>query len=40
MYRRLGNRAQARDCYRKALELARQASERRFLERRLAELDQ
>jgi RNA polymerase sigma-70 factor (ECF subfamily) len=40
MYRRLGNRAQARDCYRKALELARQASERRFLERRLTELDQ
>ncbi|HEX7155994.1 MAG TPA: RNA polymerase sigma factor [Burkholderiaceae bacterium] len=39
MHRRLGNRAQARDSYRKALELARQASERRFLQWRLAELD-
>jgi RNA polymerase sigma-70 factor (ECF subfamily) len=37
--RRLGDRIAARDSYRKALDLARQASERRFLERRLAELE-
>jgi len=37
--RRLGDRIEARKSYRKALELARQASERRFLERRLAELE-
>jgi RNA polymerase sigma-70 factor (ECF subfamily) len=37
--RRLGDRVAARASYRKALELARQASERRFLERRLAELE-
>jgi RNA polymerase sigma-70 factor, ECF subfamily len=37
--RRLGDRSEARKSYRKALELARQASERRFLERRLAELE-
>jgi RNA polymerase sigma-70 factor, ECF subfamily len=37
--RRLGNRDEARKSYRKALELTRQASERRFLERRLAELE-
>ena len=37
--RRLGDRSEARKSYRKALELARQSSERRFLERRLAELE-
>jgi RNA polymerase sigma-70 factor (ECF subfamily) len=37
--RRVGDLAQARKSYRKALELTRQASERRFLERRLAELE-
>jgi len=37
--RRLGDSTAARRSYRKALELARQASERRFLERRLAELE-
>jgi RNA polymerase sigma-70 factor, ECF subfamily len=37
--RRLGDLGEARKSYRKALELARQASERRFLERRLAELE-
>jgi RNA polymerase sigma-70 factor (ECF subfamily) len=37
--RRLGDSAGARRSYRKALEFARQASERRFLERRLAELE-
>jgi RNA polymerase sigma-70 factor (ECF subfamily) len=36
--RRLGRRAEARESYRRALELARQEPERRFLERRLAEL--
>jgi RNA polymerase sigma-70 factor (ECF subfamily) len=36
--RRLGDRIEARRSYAKALELARQAPERRFLERRLAEL--
>jgi RNA polymerase sigma-70 factor (ECF subfamily) len=37
--RRLGDRTGARNSYRKALELARQGSERRFLARRLAELE-
>jgi len=37
--RRLGDRIEARRSYTKALELARQATERRFLERRLAELE-
>jgi RNA polymerase sigma-70 factor (ECF subfamily) len=37
--RRLGNRAEARASYLQALDLARLAPERRFLERRLAELD-
>jgi RNA polymerase sigma-70 factor (ECF subfamily) len=36
--RRLGRRADALESYRRALALARQASERRFLERRIAEL--
>jgi len=36
--RRLGHADAARNAYRRALELARQAPERRFLERRLAEL--
>ncbi|HUF35596.1 MAG TPA: RNA polymerase sigma factor [Gemmatimonadales bacterium] len=36
--RRLGRREDARASYRRALELARQEPERRFLERRLAEL--
>jgi RNA polymerase sigma-70 factor, ECF subfamily len=38
MYRRLGQRAAARGAYQQALALARQEPERRFLERRLAEL--
>jgi RNA polymerase sigma-70 factor (ECF subfamily) len=37
--RRLGDLGEARKSYRKALDLARQASERRFLQRRLAELE-
>jgi RNA polymerase sigma-70 factor (ECF subfamily) len=37
--RRLGRHAEARASYERALALARQAPERRFLERRLAELD-
>jgi len=37
--RRLGRTAEARAAYQQALSLARQAPERRFLERRLAELD-
>jgi len=37
--RRLGRTADARDAYARALDLARQAPERRFLERRLAELE-
>jgi RNA polymerase sigma-70 factor (ECF subfamily) len=37
--RRLGRAADAKRSYRKALELARQEPERRFLERRLAELE-
>jgi RNA polymerase sigma-70 factor (ECF subfamily) len=36
--RRLGRTAEARDAYRRALELSQQSPERRFLERRLAEL--
>ena len=36
--RRLGNTVQARVSYQRAIELVRQAPERRFLERRLAEL--
>jgi RNA polymerase sigma-70 factor (ECF subfamily) len=36
--RRLGKTAQARDSYKRAIALARQGPERRFLERRLAEL--
>jgi RNA polymerase sigma-70 factor (ECF subfamily) len=36
--RRLGRADEARNSYRRALELARQEPERRFLERRLAEL--
>ena len=36
--RRLGRTADARESYRRALALARQEPERRFLERRLAEL--
>ena len=38
MYRRLGDPVRARASYERALTLARQASERRFLERRIAEL--
>ena len=37
--RRLGRRDEARAAYRRALELTQQAPERRFIERRLAELD-
>jgi RNA polymerase sigma-70 factor (ECF subfamily) len=36
--RRMGRAAEARSAYRRALDLTQQASERRFLERRLAEL--
>ena len=38
MYRRLGKTAEARASYERALELARQEPERRFLEKRLREL--
>jgi RNA polymerase sigma-70 factor (ECF subfamily) len=38
LYRRLGRPAEAADAYRRALALARQQPERRFLERRLAEV--
>ncbi|HET9046486.1 MAG TPA: RNA polymerase subunit sigma-24, partial [Casimicrobiaceae bacterium] len=38
MCRRLGRAADARVSYQRALDLTRQAPERRFLERRLAEL--
>jgi RNA polymerase sigma-70 factor (ECF subfamily) len=38
MHRRLGHAREAADAYRRALDLTRQASERRFLEKRLAEL--
>ena len=37
--RRIGRAAEARASYRRALELTQQASERRFIERRLAELE-
>ena len=40
MCRRLGRTEQARDAYNAALALARQEPERRFLERRLAELSE
>jgi RNA polymerase sigma-70 factor (ECF subfamily) len=39
MCRRLGRTEDARASYRRALELTRQDPERRFLERRLAELE-
>jgi RNA polymerase sigma-70 factor (ECF subfamily) len=39
LYRRLGQTIEARSAYRKALDLTRQAPERRLLERRLAELN-
>jgi RNA polymerase sigma-70 factor (ECF subfamily) len=38
LYRRLGSIDDARDAYRRAIALSRQAPERRYLERRLAEL--
>jgi RNA polymerase sigma-70 factor, ECF subfamily len=38
LLRRLGRTAEARDAYRRALELARQAPQRRFIEQRLKEL--
>lgn len=38
--RRLGRRAEARDAYARALNLTKQEPERRFLERRLAELEE
>ncbi len=38
LYRRLGKNAEARTAYQRALELARQEPERRFLEKRLREL--
>jgi RNA polymerase sigma-70 factor (ECF subfamily) len=38
LLRRIGRAGEARKAYRRALELTQQASERRFLERRLAEL--
>jgi RNA polymerase sigma-70 factor (ECF subfamily) len=38
LYRRLGRTAEARAFYKRALTLTRQEPERRFLERRLAEL--
>jgi RNA polymerase sigma-70 factor (ECF subfamily) len=40
LYRRLGKTGQARESYKRALELARQEPERRFLARQLAELEQ
>jgi RNA polymerase sigma-70 factor (ECF subfamily) len=39
LYRRLGRTTEARDAYERALNLARQEPERRFLARRLAELE-
>jgi RNA polymerase sigma-70 factor, ECF subfamily len=39
LHRRLGERTQARAAYRRALELTEQAPQRRFLERRLRELE-
>jgi RNA polymerase sigma-70 factor (ECF subfamily) len=38
LYRRLGKKREALDSYRRALELAKQEPERRFLERRIDEL--
>src|SRR4029453_12751600 len=38
LHRRLGRKAEARDSFERALSLTRQEPERRFLERRLAEL--
>jgi RNA polymerase sigma-70 factor (ECF subfamily) len=38
LYRRLGRPAEAAEAYQRALALARQEPERRFLERRLAEV--
>jgi RNA polymerase sigma-70 factor (ECF subfamily) len=38
LYRRLGRTDEARASYQRALKLTRQAPERRFIERRLAEL--
>jgi RNA polymerase sigma-70 factor (ECF subfamily) len=38
LYRRLGKKEEARVSYQRALSLARQEPERRFLEQRLAEL--
>jgi RNA polymerase sigma-70 factor (ECF subfamily) len=38
LLRRVGRGEEARRCYRRALELVRSEAERRFLERRLAEL--
>jgi RNA polymerase sigma-70 factor (ECF subfamily) len=38
LYRRLGSIDDARDAYRRAIALTKQAPERRYLERRLAEL--
>ena len=38
LYRRLGRRTEARAAYQVALGLTRQDTERRFIERRLAEL--
>jgi RNA polymerase sigma-70 factor (ECF subfamily) len=38
LYRRIGRAEEARAAYRRALELTQQGSERRFIERRLAEL--
>ena len=40
LFRRLGRRAEARDAYRRALSLARQDPERRFLERRRREVEE
>jgi RNA polymerase sigma-70 factor (ECF subfamily) len=40
LYRRLGDKAEARAAYERALALTRQEPERRFLERRLNELEQ
>jgi len=39
LHRRLGHATEARNAYRRALELSREGTQRRFIERRLAELD-
>jgi RNA polymerase sigma-70 factor (ECF subfamily) len=39
LYRRLNRQAEAAEAYRRALSLARQEPERRFLARRLAEVE-